>query len=83
MQLRKAYWKANRDRRPCVHCGQDHLTRQHNKTDVENAAELRSRRRNPEDPLHRAEAPAETKTKSWRFAPLALFRVLFPEQADA
>lgn len=50
MQLRKSAHKANRNRVPCVHCGNDHPTWQHGKSDEAISQELRSRQKNARDP---------------------------------
>lgn len=63
MQLRKAAHKANRNRVPCVHCGNDHPTWMHGKSDEAISQELRSRQKNARDPwfVKPVEKPAKVE----------------------
>lgn len=63
MQLRKSAHKANRNRVPCVHCGNDHPTWMHGKSDEAISQELRSRQKNARDPwfVKPVEKPAPAK----------------------
>jgi hypothetical protein len=56
MQLkRKANWRVVRDRIPCTRCcSAEHSTRECGKTKKEIETDRRSRERNPQDPINRA-----------------------------